>query len=382
MPFVFDWATLGSANGSAVVTDGPDTMTLTAASDPAVFYNAFSGGNLFVSGVTAATSSTVTFTEPVANATFEILDLDSNEISFDDQVTILAFDADGNPVAPIFSNLEAYHVQTGNTVEANGNTSGGVDGQGAPDSITVSFGSSVTSITVIFDNGSSGAASGVIGFGDISGDIVCFANDTRIRTRNGDVLVQDLDIGDAVATAHNGYQKIRWIGARKLNQNDLARNPKLRPVRFSARSLSATLPNRDLLVSRQHRMLVQSKVAERMFGVTAVLVAAIKMTELPGVNVDDEVQEIEYFHLLFDKHEVIFAEGAPSESLYTTERSLKTVPPEAREEILSLFPELREPNYQPVAAVEIPPNKQQKNLVRRLLKNKKRPLELMCAHNS
>lgn len=377
MAFLFDWATLGTANGTTSVTDGALTMNLTASSDPAVFYNAFQGGNLFASGVSTATTSTVTFSMPVANATFEILDVDSNEVTFDDQVTILAFDADGNAVAPIFSNLEAYHVQTGNTVEANGNSSTAVDGPGAPDSITVSFGSAVTSISVIFDDGSSVAPAGAMGFGDISGDIICFAKGTLIRTRNGDVPVEKLMVGDEVATADHGYQPIRWIGSRRLDQGDLARNPKLRPVRFSVGSLSASLPTRDLLVSRQHRMLVKSKVAARMFGMTQVLVSAFKLTGLPGIQVDDDVQEVEYFHLMFSEHEVIFAEGAPSESLLAGAQALNTVSPEAREELFALFPQLRDADHRPTPAAEIPPGKQQKNLVRRLHKNNKKPLELL-----
>ncbi|MEL7026731.1 MAG: hypothetical protein AAGO57_05815, partial [Pseudomonadota bacterium] len=154
MPFVFDWATLGTANGSAGIVDGTKSTTLNVASDPAVFYNGFQGGNLWVSGITSAATSTVTFTTPIKNAAFEIFDVDSNGVSYDDQVTILAFDVNGDPVDVIFSDLEAYHTQTGNTVEADGGTSTGVEGSGAPDSISVAFGGPVATIQVIFDNGS------------------------------------------------------------------------------------------------------------------------------------------------------------------------------------------------------------------------------------
>ena len=207
--------------------------------------------------------------------------------------------------------------------------------------------------------------------------VLCFMRGTRILTPQGDVGIENLKVGDEVVTAHGSPQVIRWIGRRKLNHQDLMQNPKLRPVRIAQSALMQGLPERDLLVSRQHRMLVSSKVAARMFGQQSVLVAAIKLTELPGIAVDEDVNEVEYFHLLFDKHEVIFAEGAPTESLFTGEEALKAVSAEAREEILTLFPELAFKNDadRPVAAQLIPDGKQQRKLVARLISNHKAPLE-------
>lgn len=84
------------------------------------------------------------------------------------------------------------------------------------------------------------------------------------------------------------------------------------------------------MVSRQHRMLVRSKVAERMFGRPDALVSAIKLTALPGIYVDDQVEEVEYFHILFDQHEIVWAEGAPSESMFAGPEALKSIPAVAR----------------------------------------------------
>ena len=52
--------------------------------------------------------------------------------------------------------------------------------------------------------------------------------------------------------------------------------PKVQPVRILAGALGHGMPQRDLLVSRQHRMLVSSAICERMFGLEQVLVSAIK----------------------------------------------------------------------------------------------------------
>ena len=129
------------------------------------------------------------------------------------------------------------------------------------------------------------------------------------------------------------------------------------------------MPKRDLLVSRQHRMLVSSNVCERMFGQPEALVAAIRLTELPGVFVETGHGDVEYFHLLFDWHEVIFAEGAPTESFFTGPEALKSMLPEAREEILKILPQIGHADYSPEPAFQIPSGKLQKQLVTRHIKN-------------
>jgi len=200
---------------------------------------------------------------------------------------------------------------------------------------------------------------------------ICFCRGTLIDTPSGTKLVENLRIGDRVRRADDSPVKLRQLFSTKIDRKKLANNYKLRPVRIMAGALGNGLPERDLLVSRQHRMLVRSKVAERMFGEAEVLIPAIKLTDLPGIFVDESVEDIEYFHLLFDRHEVINAEGAPTESLYTGPEALKAVGPEAREEILTIFPEVAELDYTPEPARLIPSGKLQRKLIERHIKNKK-----------
>ncbi|SMR82435.1 Hint domain-containing protein [Aliiroseovarius halocynthiae] len=199
--------------------------------------------------------------------------------------------------------------------------------------------------------------------------LVCFTGGTHIATEQGTRLIEDLEVGDKVQTLTNGLQEIQWIGRRKVPKWMLAQNSKLQPVRISSGALGSGLPVRDLVVSRQHRMLVRSKVATRMFGEPEVLVAAIRLAELPGIFVDTDHGDVEYFHLLFDRHEVIIAEGAPSESLYTGPEALKAVSPEAREELLAIFPELMDQTDSLVPAFQVPSGKRQRKLVLRHSKN-------------
>ncbi len=200
-------------------------------------------------------------------------------------------------------------------------------------------------------------------------DVTCFVRGTRIRTANGELPVEELRAGMMVETLDAGPQKLRLVLRREILAEELAENPKLRPVVMPAGSLGNGLPLRDLRVSRQHRMLVSSPVVQRMFGQNGVLVSAIKLAALPGICVDMDIAKVEYFHLLFDDHQVVFAEGTPSESLYTGELALNALPQEAVEEIFEILPHVARLDYQCTPARNIPEDRRQKRLVERHVKN-------------
>ena len=206
----------------------------------------------------------------------------------------------------------------------------------------------------------------------------CFTTGTLIATPDGDVEVQSLTPGDRVLDINGNAIAVELVLTRAYDLRQLSENENLRPVRITAGALGLGLPRRDLLVSRQHRMLVSSKITRRMFGADAVLTPAIKLTELPGIYVDHSVTSVSYVHLLFDTHKVIFAENAPSESLYTGPEALKSVSDAARTEILTMFPEVAELDYRPEPALPIPAGKLQKALVARHAKNGKPMLELFA----
>ncbi|QJD18283.1 Hint domain-containing protein [Paracoccus sanguinis] len=168
---------------------------------------------------------------------------------------------------------------------------------------------------------------------------ICFVAGTLIRTPAGDVTVETLEVGDLVMTRDNGAQPVRWIDSTR---RALRAGSRLAPVRIRAGALGDNLPEADLLVSPQHRMLVRSAIAQRMFGTDEVLVAAKQLLQIDGIDIADDLDEVVYVHFIFDRHEIVYANGAESESLYTGPEALKTLRPQAREEILALFPELAE----------------------------------------
>ncbi|MFD1882171.1 Hint domain-containing protein [Paracoccus pacificus] len=180
---------------------------------------------------------------------------------------------------------------------------------------------------------------------DGGGTLPCFTSGTLILTAAGDVAVEDLRVGDLVITRDHGGQPIRWIGRRKLSADQQAAMPHLRPIHIRKDALGAGTPASDLIVSPQHRILVRSEIVLRMFGEREILVAAKHLLQLPGVGVPEALPEVEYFHILFDRHEIVFSNGAESESFYPGPEALKSVGVYALWEIHSLFPELSDPEY-------------------------------------
>ncbi|SMG55913.1 MULTISPECIES: Hint domain-containing protein [unclassified Paracoccus (in: a-proteobacteria)] len=205
--------------------------------------------------------------------------------------------------------------------------------------------------------------------------VPCFAGSTLIETDHGQCCIEDLRPGNLIQTADNGMQPIRWIGSIKLDARALAANPKLRPIRIRAGALGNGTPSSDLVLSPQHRVLVRSRIAQKMFGATEVLVAARQLLLLDGIDIATDLTEVEYFHMLFDRHEVVISNGALTESLYTGAQALQAVGKAARDEIFTLFPQLGEQGFEPAPARPLPSGRRARKLANRHLQNH-RPM--MC----
>lgn len=199
-------------------------------------------------------------------------------------------------------------------------------------------------------------------------EIPCFVGGTLIETAKGQVAIEQLAPGDLVMT-DNGPKPIRWIGSRKLGTGVLATRPNLRPIRIKAGALGHEMPETDLVVSPQHRVLVRSAIAQRMFGAERVLVAAKQLLELDGIDIAEDLAEVEYFHLMFDQHEVILSNGAKTESLYAGRQALLAVGEGARKEIFAIFPMLRNYPADFASAAMLVPGRQARQLAKRHKKN-------------
>ncbi len=198
---------------------------------------------------------------------------------------------------------------------------------GDPESGTVSY----------FD--ADGALTGTATFSEIENVIPCFTPGTLIATPEGERRVEDLKVGDRVITRDNGIQEIRWYGQRQMSRAELKANAKLQPVLIREGALGNGLPERDMLVSPNHRVLVANDKTALYFEDREVLVAAKHLVGLEGI---DAVQtgEVTYIHFMFDQHEVVLSDGAWTESFQPGDQTLRGLDRAQRDEIFALFPEL------------------------------------------
>ena len=172
----------------------------------------------------------------------------------------------------------------------------------------------------------------VVTFSNMESVIICFTAGTRILTPRGPRPVEDLRPGDLVITRDNGPQPLRWAGRRTVaGKGDFA------PIRFDTGALGNTRP---LLVSPQHRMLHRSSMAALYFNSPEVLLSAKHMINGGSITQAD-CDSVTYLHLLFDRHEIIFAEGAPSESFHPGHVGLKALSDASREDLFRFCPSLR-----------------------------------------
>ena len=131
---------------------------------------------------------------------------------------------------------------------------------------------------------------------------VCFAAGTLILTTRGEVAVEALRVGDTVVTASGRHRPIVWMGSRAMALGSGPESRATLPIRIRADAIAPGMPRRDLVVSPGHRLYVD-----------AVLVQASALVNGATILRED-VRSIDYWHVELESHDILVAEGLPSES--------------------------------------------------------------------
>jgi hypothetical protein len=130
----------------------------------------------------------------------------------------------------------------------------------------------------------------------------CFAEGVRIATARGEVAVEDLAVGDEVATASGCLRPVIWIGRRRVRPKRHPRAAELHPVRVRADAFGEGLPARDLRLSPGHAVFVDG------------VLIPVGLLVNGATVVQEEAEAVTYFHVELDAHDVLLAEGLPAES--------------------------------------------------------------------
>ncbi len=172
-----------------------------------------------------------------------------------------------------------------------------------------------------------------------------FATGTVIDVQGGKKLVEDLEVGDLVRTKDDGYQPIRWIASRTLTADDFDADPSLRPIRIKAGALGETKPAQDLLVSPQHCVLLNDWRCELLFGEDEMLAPAQSLLNDHSITVDRACDAVTYYHFLFDTHQIVYSNGAETESFHPASIEVADLDSAKCDELFRIFPALRADVY-------------------------------------
>lgn len=260
-------------------------------------------------------------------------------IANDDSATVFQsgsvnVDVTGNDIAPgasvIFvTHINGVEVEPGDTITLPSGETVTLEADGTLTIVADSdVGTTSFTYTAAFGTGHARHASTAT----VTLDTVpCFTAGTMIRTLRGDVPVERLKVGERVLTRDDGVQEVRWIGRRSMAaEGDMA------PVRIAA----GTFGEHGLLtVSPLHRILVRNSHAELLFGSDEVLVAARDLIDGRRV-IRVEGGTVEYVHILFDRHQILWSEGLETESFLPGPQTTHCFERETVAEIRRIFPEI------------------------------------------
>lgn len=181
--------------------------------------------------------------------------------------------------------------------------------------------------------------------GEERGGVICFTPGTLIETTKGLQKIEDLREGDRVSTRDSGAQDILWIGQRHMSGARLYAMPHLRPIRIRSGALAADVPDCELIVSPEHRMLIGGKRANDLFNETEVLASAKDLVDNQQIYVDRQLQSVTYVHFLLPSHHIISANGVLTESFHPASAALSALEDSDHARLLEACPDISSDPY-------------------------------------
>ena len=168
----------------------------------------------------------------------------------------------------------------------------------------------------------------------------------NLRTPCGGRRVEFLRQGDLVVTRDNGLQPVRMIWTRTVTATEIAADPSLAPIVLRPRAIGPMMPQKTLSVGSAHRLLIPGW---RLLDEDDTESCLVPARDIAGLNdstfIDRAPDEVTYYNVVFDEHQVFAANGLPVESFLPTAESLKETPRQVREDLKKTFPE-RAPKFQ------------------------------------
>ena len=142
----------------------------------------------------------------------------------------------------------------------------------------------------------------------------CFLRGTTILTADGGRKIEDLVIGDLLPTMFGGTRPIQWIGRYPVKKSDPSKPwPKgACPVRIARSSLAPNVPEADLYVTQAHGVFIDDVLVSAGYLVNEMTITLCEARES---------NELEFFHIKLESHDVIYAERAPVETLLNVDES-------------------------------------------------------------
>ena len=170
--------------------------------------------------------------------------------------------------------------------------------------------------------------------------LICFCSGTYILTPTGNKKVETLKTGDLVLTDSGDAVSILWIGHSRASVDEMRYNPTRWPIRIAAHSVGPGIPYSDLYVSAQHRVVLEGVWVELYFGEPSVMVPA---KHLVGTLAERPMpdNDVAYFHILLDRHEVLISNGLLTESFQPSLRSYNGISAQMRRSLSDEIPSKR-----------------------------------------